>query len=320
MTKNSCPILITAYNRFENFQKVFDSIKYNKVKIYISIDGHKNKSDRIKQLQIINYLKLNKQNNNIDIKYRVLRSNFGCRKATFLALNWFFSLEKRGIILEDDILPSPSFFKYANSLLKKYEKEKKIFSVSGYNFLSKTHSDYDYFFSKFFSCWGWATWRSRWKIVSRFIENDHWIELLNSKKWNSFFSNKLEKRYFDKIFNKILNGKIESWAFIWLVVAYVNNGRSIVPKYNLTRNIGTQTFGANNVPSNFDHTNSEIYQFVIKKHPNKIINNKKYDSLSFNTNFRPKNLLYPWRFLFLIKSLLFDTRFFINHVRKIIKS
>jgi hypothetical protein len=72
--------------------------------------------------------------------------------------------------------------------------------------------------------------------------------------------------------------------------------------------------GANNVPSKFDYTNSKIANYRIKHHPSKNNYNQKLDLALFNLAHRPKNALYPWRIIFLIKCLLFDPKFFCTKV------
>ena len=70
-------ILITAYNRYKNFKRLFRSIRFYKTKIYISIDGPKNEKDKIEQAKI---LKLIKSENSNKINYRILYTyseNFG---------------------------------------------------------------------------------------------------------------------------------------------------------------------------------------------------------------------------------------------------
>lgn len=315
-TVNS-PILITAYNRYKNFKKLFDHIKFYESKIYISIDGPRNKHDKIEQSKIINLIK--KKEKIYKVQYRILDKNLGCQKATFSSLDWFFLQEKKGIILEDDNLPSPSFFLYCNELLVKYAKDKKIFSISGYNPLKQTELNTDYFFSKIFMCWGWATWRSRWLVAKRFTQDNRWRKLLNTKAWNSFLTTDIEKEYFSKIYKKILLNHIDSWAYLWLLFGIANNSKFILPKLNLVKNTGTKMHGANNVPSNFDYTNSKIFTYAIKHHPPKNSYSKDLDTFLFNLNFRPKEALYPWRVFFLIKHLFLDPMFFFAKVRIFIK-
>ena len=159
-------------------------------------------------------------------------------------------------------------------------------------------------------CWGWATWRSRWLIAKEFTLKNRWKELLKNKNWKSFLDNNIKKRYFNKIYNQILLNKIDSWAFLWLLLGVAKNSKFILPKYNLVKNTGTQISGANNTPSRFDHSNSEISKLIIKYHPKKNSYRHELDSLLFNFVFRPKNALYPWRIIFLLKCLFLDPKFF----------
>ena len=312
-TKNKkVPILITAYNRFKNFRKLLLSIKDYKAKIYISIDGPKNRHDKLEQSKIINFIHKNKKNFNI--RYKILDQNLGCQKAIFSALDWFFLKETKGIILEDDTLPSPSFFKFTNKLLLKYEKDKKVFSISGYMPCKKISIDSDYFFSKFFTCWGWATWRSRWIVAKKFTQNNRWTNILKTKKFDSFLTTDMEKKYFNKIYKKILFNQIDSWAFLWLLFGIISNSKFILPRLNLVKNTGMQTYGANNVPRKLDDLDSRVYAFDIKNHPKKEFYNKELDNLIFKETFNAKNLIYPWRVLFLVKSLFLDPNFFFTKV------
>lgn len=311
------PILITAYNRSKNFNKVINSLKFYKTKIYVSIDGPKNDHDKIEQLKMINLINENKRN--LQIKFRVLNKNLGCQEANFSALDWFFSKEERGIILEDDILPTKSFFKFCEKLLVKYIDDEKVFSISGHTPLNINKINSDYFFSKIFISWGWATWRSRWLIVKKYKSKSRWTKLLNNKHWNLFLNNKIKKKFFKKIYNLIFLDKINSWAFLWLLIGVANNSKFILPKYNLTKNTGTQTIGANYVPSNFEYSNFKTHKIKIKNHPKINDYDESLDTFLFNYNFRPKDRLYPWRIFFIIKSLIFDPKFFYTKLFIIIK-
>ena len=246
----------------------------------------------------------------IKVYYLILNKNLGCQKAVFSALNWFFSNEKKGIILEDDILPNKTFFEFCNKLLTKYNYNKKIFSISGYNPLKKTKIKADYFFSNIFFSWGWATWRDRWLVAKKFIPNSKWKNSLKSSDWQLFLDDNIKKRYFSRIYNLISENKIDSWAFLWLLFGVINKSKFVVPKYNLVKNTGTQTYGANYVPSKFDYANLKTKNFRLKKFPEKIIYDKLLDRYIFYYNFRPKNQLFPWRFIFLIRLLFLDTKFF----------
>ncbi len=45
--------------------------------------------------------------------------NLGCKLGCTTAISWFFDNVEEGIILEDDTLPHPDFFRYCQELLEK---------------------------------------------------------------------------------------------------------------------------------------------------------------------------------------------------------
>ena len=78
-------------------------------------------------------------------------------------IDWFFENVEQGIILEDDCLPSQSFFWFCKELLNKYKDNEKVMHIAGDNFQSdKKRGNGDYYFSVYNHCWGWATWKRSW--------------------------------------------------------------------------------------------------------------------------------------------------------------
>ena len=58
---------------------------------------------------------------------------------------------KRGIILEDDLIVSKYFLNYMNEALNKYESNKKVWHISGWNYDIKILNQYDAYFGKHIS-------------------------------------------------------------------------------------------------------------------------------------------------------------------------
>ena len=80
--------------------------------------------------------------------------------------------------------------------LKKYYNNGKIGAITGNNFLKKKIKIKNkYFYSKYANCWGWATWRSRWKLYEKKIS--FWPKFKKTKKWENFFASKEEKTYWE---------------------------------------------------------------------------------------------------------------------------
>ena len=94
--------------------------------------------------------------------------NLGCRAAVSAAISWFFEHEENSIVLEDDCLPNPSFFRYCETLLERYQSEDSIGIISGNNFQPSDRTyDASYYFSKYSHIWGWASWRRFWQHYER---------------------------------------------------------------------------------------------------------------------------------------------------------
>ena len=74
--------------------------------------------------------------------------NQGLYTTMWDAFDYIFSLFERVIVLEDDVVPTESFFTFTSELLEKYKDDKRIQRISGMNFLGEYPLDLnkDYFF------------------------------------------------------------------------------------------------------------------------------------------------------------------------------
>ena len=89
-------------------------------------------------------------------------TNQGCSAAVYKAIDWMFSKEDTGVIVEDDCILNPSFFLFTKELLKKYKDDFRVGMICGTNPIQLEIND-SYVFSKYKACWGWATWKRAWK-------------------------------------------------------------------------------------------------------------------------------------------------------------
>ena len=92
------------------------------------------------------------------------KRKLGCNTNTFSALARGFEQSDRVIALEDDTLPGKDFITFMRWALDKYEDDKSVFSVSGYQ---RTQQDeitrtLDVVRENWFTPWGWGSWRDRW--------------------------------------------------------------------------------------------------------------------------------------------------------------
>ena len=143
-------ILFLVFNRPLLTQAVFDTIKKSRPsRIFIAADGPRknNESDAILCKKVRDVV--NQVDWDCEIKTLFREENLGCRTAITSAIDWFFDHTDAGIILEDDCLPSESFFNFCALTLEKYKSNEKIMQINGSFHLSQFKSfDESYYFSK----------------------------------------------------------------------------------------------------------------------------------------------------------------------------
>lgn len=233
------PILFLIFNRPSTTNLVFEAIRQAKPsKLYIAADGPRehvlSDIDNCSQARMIK--------SKVDWDCEVLTlfrdKNLGCRVAVSNALDWFFLHEEEGIILEDDVLPMPSFFLFCDELLQRYRHDSSVAIISGSNLIANHVSTADsYFFSGVPLIWGWATWRRTWCRYDANIES--WSRLRNSEFLKTRFPDSyLVQSYwhdaFDGVYKKVLN----TWDYQLLLMSWISGGLTIHPKTNLTDNLG----------------------------------------------------------------------------------
>ena len=229
------PILYCCYNRIENVKKSISVLKKIKCpKIYLALDGPKNNTIDLKKCEEVKkYIQDCEFNSNVE--YLIRGENLGCKEAIAGSIDWFFKSEKKGIILEDDLIPSSDFFKFCDYALKKYEKNENIMMISGTNYLGANVTSNKYNFSEHFLIWGWATWKRAWDKYD--IEMKDWKDPDEKIKIKIRFSKK-EFEFLTKKFDLYFNEYSDTWDIQWYFKCIQNKGMSIMPEANLVTNIG----------------------------------------------------------------------------------
>ena len=306
-------VLMLTYNRADLFKKSLSSVlSVMPKRIYIFNDGPKSNPEDIVKVYEVRKLIQNIKTKSIIIK-NFNKYNLGCKKSNLKAIDWFFSKEKEGIIIEDDCIANREFFSFTGEMLNKYRDNNRIFCISGSNFQKEKLSNESYYFSKYNHCWGWATWRDRWKLNDDKIS--FWPKFKKSKEWDKLHKNKIEKKYWNKIFKNVYNGKMDSWAYPWTLSVWKQKGITITPNVNLVKNIG---FGEQSTHSLFIQ---KSLKYLNKKkfsnkiiHPKKIIINDKADFYVFKNHFKGYNYIWPYRGFDLIKKLLLNPFVFFKKI------
>ena len=231
--KLETPVLYLVFNRLDTVKQTFPEIKKAKPKqLFIAADGPRNSEEKKKTDAVRKYV-LDNINWKCEVKTLFREKNLGCKYAVAGAIDWFFENVEQGIILEDDCLPSQSFFRFCQEMLERYRGEKEVMQVSGTNFIDyKTRNiGESYYFSKNAHIWGWATWGRAWKSYKVNLSKKD-IELVSSFNLNFLGKLRMKRDIRDSMKPK------GTWDSQWSYNVLLKEGLCIVPKYNLVENIG----------------------------------------------------------------------------------
>jgi len=276
MNTFNTPILLLIFNRLDTTKQVFDMIrKVAPLKLYIASDGPREKrEEEAEKVRTVREYILNSIDWDCKVKTLFREKNLGCGKAISRAITWFFENEEMGIILEDDCLPSLSFFPYCEELLKKYKDDTRIYHIAGNNPLTETKTPYSYYFSRIQICSGWATWRWAWEKFNFCI--DDLSDFIKHKKINAIFTRNVDRYYWSQNFKKIVKENCDKrWATQWAYTIFKHNGICINPSRNLITHIGFGVDATHTVSNDSHLYNQQRYEISEILHPEKVrIDNK----------------------------------------------
>ncbi len=247
---NLAPIILFVYNRPEHTKKTVNALRLNNLAseslLFIFSDGNKNENDIKAVEEVRNYIAT--ISGFKDVKITLRKKNLGLADSVISGVTEVIEKSGKAIILEDDIVTSPYFLKFTNEALDFYEKDKRIYSISGYNFPIKIPKSYQHkiYISPRPSSWGWATWKDRWEKVDWIISD-----------YDQFISNKKEIKKFNlggddltRMLKKQMSGKINSWAIRWTYAHYKGKGYCLFPIKSFAKNIGADRSGVHTRKTN----------------------------------------------------------------------
>ncbi len=267
---NTAPILFLIFNRPDITKRVFEQIKKAKPeRLYIAADGPRSFKDNEATLCKKTREVVSQVDWECDVKTLFRDENLGCKDAVSSAITWFFNNEPEGIILEDDCLPSDSFFYFCTTLLEKYRDDERIAHIAGSNFQDgKKIGNASYYFSDLYNIWGWASWRRVWKdydvkltLLDEFADSDY---VKNAQIYSHYKSHWLES------FQGTKSGKINTWDYQYMFANVINHRIAIVPNVNLISNIGFGE-GATHTTEVNDFANIPVSEFTEITHPKYIL-------------------------------------------------
>jgi hypothetical protein len=286
-------VLFLVFNRLDTTQQVFSAIRQAKPpRLYIASDGaRKTKAGEAEKVTAVRDFIQSSIDWKCDIQTLFRDKNLGCKYAVSGAIDWFFENEEMGIILEDDCLPSQSFFWFCEELLGKYKDDMRVWHISGDNFQEGARrGEGDYYYSKYTHIWGWASWANRWQSYD--VKMESYKYFYSSNQLLNIFNNKNSQKYWADIFLKVVDGQIDTWDYQWAYTVLSNSGLSILPNKNLISNIGfgpdaTHTMDLDSQHSKLDRAD---VSFPLK-HPKLVVYDRLADDFTESKMFAKRSIL-----------------------------
>ena len=234
------PVKINIWIRPECQRKQFEIIKKARPSIlFLQSDGGRNE----KEWELINVnRKLFEEEVDWECEIHKIYSDenlglYGMGKKT---RDYVWSKVDRCILLEDDLIPSVSFFRFCAEMLEKYKDDTRVNVIFGMNSMGISENvPSDYFFSTEGSIWGFATWRrvfENWDYSLSYGSDPYIMHLLKDRTKSDTRFWKIIEGYSK---NPLHNNHPAGDEFFFAFDKYANNQLYIIPKYNLISCVGS---------------------------------------------------------------------------------
>jgi hypothetical protein len=178
-------------------------------------------------------------------------SNQGSYLSVSRGLDWVFERVNETIILEDDTVPDPSFFRFTAELLEKYRNDPTVGAICGNNYDEPKDwtGEASYRFTRYHHSWGWGTWKRAWQCFDR--QEKLLSEIPRIRKENWMKLSRREWAYWERCFQRTYGRKLDAWDYRWTLSLWKNHMYCIIPRANLVRNIGFDAKATHTVERDF---------------------------------------------------------------------
>lgn len=235
------PVLVTAFRRPALLAGLLDRLRASEVThLYVSIDAPRgaSPSDAARVEKCIELASRVDWAEKLSI--RVSQSHLGCGAGMRAGLDWFFRHEDRGVILEDDTLPDPSFLRFCEILLDRFEHDDRVLAVSGCCLVPRdrlSRPEHPYRFSRVPHVWGWATWRRSWITCEPDLSD--WRSLIDAESiWKHVQGSVAAALYWGAVFDAVRRGRLDTWDAGLVLASFRSGQLTATSNLNLVENRG----------------------------------------------------------------------------------
>lgn len=278
------PVAFFAFNRPQQTRQTFARIAQLKPKTLLLVaDGPRGERDRQRCEEVRAILR--RIDWACDVRTNFSDVNLGCRRRVSSGLEWVFSQVQEAIILEDDCLPDPTFFRFCHELLARYRDEPRIAMISGDNFQhGRRRTSFSYYFSMIPHIWGWASWRRAWRFFD--VTMQAWPMLRQTNWLRDLLGNEPVADFYHKLFERGYRGEVDTWDIQWVFACFLQGGLTILPRRNLVTNIGFGPNATHTRDADARESNLPVVPMEFPlKHPPRIARQIEADEFTFKHQF-----------------------------------
>ena len=237
------PALIICYRRPHYLRQLLESLTKNSPSaVYISIDAARvgDSKESLLVQECRNIAEEYRYFSNFPVRILQREKNLGSAVNVISSIDWFFSFEEEGAILEEDCIPSNTFLDYAKKSLFAIKNIERVLIVSGTRPLTRTQLPDGLLLTHLPLNWGWATSRKKWRVMKQLI-----IDLPGNYKIRDItFMNPTEMFLFVGGLRG-LRGWTDVWDTILASSMLKRDYLTLIPPKNMISNIGVDLLGLN---------------------------------------------------------------------------
>ncbi|MEH1835701.1 MAG: glycosyltransferase family 2 protein [Nostoc sp.] len=287
------PVTFIIFKRPQTTEKVFDAIRQAKpTKLFVIADGprtdREGEAEKCEATRAI----IERVDWNCEVIKNYSDINLGCAKRVSSGLDWVFNNVEETIILEDDCIPHPTFFRFSEEMLEKYRDDTRISTISAQNLqFGRKRTNYSYYFSRYTLCWGWASWRRAWQHYDLTLKL--WQEVQAENLLHDILIDPKAVSYWRRIFQSVYNNPTATiWDYQWTFACWIQGSLSIIPNVNLISNVGVgpdSTHFTSSQGFSFINMSMQAMEFPLK-HPPYIVRNVEADNFTQKTVYKATTL------------------------------
>lgn len=262
------PVLFIVFNRPDLTERVWARIKrFQPRTLFIAGDGPRPDKPEDRSLCADVRAVCEDIDWECDVSFLWREENVGVEQGVKEAIDWCFNFVDKLVILEDDCLPSESFFLFCHDMLNRFEGVEEVMLISGFNAAGKWKNEHlDYFFAHTGGIWGWATWKSAWSHYK------HDMPGLEEQVASKFFRRTLGKhlgRVRERQFLDVKEGRVSTWDYQWAHSRHLAGGIAVVPSVSLIQNIGfSESATHTKKDPNHGQISAQDLSFPLRSNPN----------------------------------------------------